>query len=384
MSSLNPHVRFLWWISLPIFAALAPNAQAQNRSMRGGTRMMPPAIMMQPARTNTTTNLLLQRGIRLDQRILREARRNRYSMQNYPGMSYMGIGGYGGGYGGLGGYGPTVGQASAAAPAAVSPVEAAAKAALLNEQAAAERIANRRRAFDEQRHEREMTPSADEELLSRSRQAPRMPEVLSGQTANALLADLQRLAARSDLTRLATSTLPLGDELLQHINWTHGSRSPALLKNDGQLRWPSAMTTAAFRHPRERLASLAPQAVDQLRRRAPIDAAMLRQMDADAEDLHTILRQQALRLSFQEFTEAKSFLQSLDDALIAIRLPGGADRLTFSSESQPKTILELVRCMTDRGLRVAPAIPGDEAAYTRLCDALRTFDVAAMSQPAAR
>jgi hypothetical protein len=334
----------------------------------------------------------LQRNLRLDARFLRELRFDRYSTQNYGRMTYMGTGGYGayggfsGGYSGLGGYG-SIGAGytptNAATAAGASPIDAA-KAALLNEQVIAERLANRRRSFDEELYERERTPTAEQVLLDRSRNAPRLSEILSGQALNALMTDLQRLSAGNDLGDLTSLVLPLDDDQFRHLNWTRGSGSMAILKSEGKLNWPSVLTDPAFRQPRERLTLLAPQAIEQLRRHRPLNPTTIGQMVDDAAEMRAILRQKAFKLSFQEFGETKKFLQKLDEALLAIQQPDAADHLTGTLATRPQTVLELVRRTALHGLRFAPAIPGDESAYVQLCDALRACDIAAKSQLALR
>jgi len=385
------HPRFGWLISFPILAAIAPNSHAQSHSGRGSS-VMTPSMMMQRTTTNTTTDALLQRNLRLDARILGEMRFDRFSMRDYGRMTYMGVGGYGanggyaGGYSGVGGYG-SIGAGytptTVAGAAGVSPLDAA-KAALLNEQVIAERLVNRRRAFDEELYERERTPTAEQALLDRSRNAPRLSEILSSQALNALLTDLQRLSAGNDLGDLARLVFPLDDDQFRHINWTRGSGSMAILKSEGQLNWPSVLTDPAFRQPRERLALLAPQAIEQLRRHRSLNPTIIGQMVDDAREMRVILRQKALSLSFQEFVETKKFLQNLDEALLAMQQPDAADHLTGTLASRPQTVLELVRRTARHGLRFAPAIPGDESVYVQLCDALRACDIAAKSQLALR
>jgi hypothetical protein len=198
------------------------------------------------------------------------------------------------------------------------------------------------------------------------------------------LADLQRLGAGNELGDLASMALPLDDDQFRHINWTRGSGSMALFRSGGQLNWPRVLASAAFRQPRERLASLATLAIEQARRQHPLDPNTIGQMVADSGHMRATLRQTASDLSFQEFSGAKSFLQALDEALIAIQQPDAADQLAGMLVSRPQTVLELVRRMARHGIRFAPAIPGDEAAYTQLCDALRACDIAAKSQLALR
>jgi hypothetical protein len=391
MRCFSLHNRFGWLISLPILAVIVPDAHAQSRSARGGSVMTPSMTMIQMPTTNTTTNALLQRNLRLDARILRELRFDRYSMQNYGRMTYMGIGGYGAyggyaGYSGLGGYGSGLGgyaSTNAAAPASTSLVDPA-KAALLNEQVVAERIANRRRAFDEQLYERERTPTSEQALLDRSRSAPRVAEVHSGQALNALLADLQKLGAGTDSSERADILLPLDEHAFQRINLTHGVGNIALLKNGGQFRWPGAPTGTAFQEARDRLETLAPKAIEQVRTSGRVNSHTMSQMVAAIDLMHKTLRQGAGDLSFQPFTEARAFLQSFDDAIVALQQPDAADHLNGAYRPRPQTVFGLVKRMTDNGLRFAPAISGDEAAYSSLCNALRACDLAAISQSVSR
>jgi hypothetical protein len=84
------------------------------------------------------------------------------------------------------------------------------------------------------------------------------------------------------------------------------------------------------------------------------------------------------------WTEARVFLQRFDDALVALGQPDAADYLNGRYELKAQTVLGLVQQMTDDGLRFAPAVPGDEAAYAALREALAACDRAAVKQVAAR
>src|SRR5205807_7177546 len=115
--------------------------------------------------------------------------------------------------------------------------EDTAKAALLLEQAVAERLANRRRAFDEFQYERDKMPTPEQELLSRSRTNPPRNEVLSGQALNALLEDLRPLGARID-SNWPNAVLPLDWREMRHINVTRSAGGIGVLRDGGRIRWP--------------------------------------------------------------------------------------------------------------------------------------------------
>jgi hypothetical protein len=261
-----------------------------------------------------------------------------------------------------------------------NPVDAA-RASLLMEQAVAERLANRRRAFDELQYERDKTPTPEQALLNRSRANPPAAEVRSGQALNALLTDLRRLGAGADDMSGPDALFPLDRAGLRHINVTRGTGNVALLKNNGRLTWPVALAGPALRDQRERLAARAAEIVRQAGR---VDPEILRQMADDVGQLRQLLRGNN-ELSFERFIEARDFLQQFDDALVALRQPDAADHFNGAYELKALTVLGLVKQMTDAGMRFAPAAPGDEAAYEALRETLAACDRAtAALQTAAR
>jgi hypothetical protein len=188
-----------------------------------------------------------------------------------------------------------------------------------------------------------------------------------------------------DPTDRPNQRLPLDERDLKHINVTRGAGSVALLKDEGRLSWPAALAGAVFQDPRERLTAHAQEAVRRAANSGRPDPAALRQMADEVQQLRTLLRQQAKELSFQPYTEARDFLLRLDDAIVALGSSDAANYFNGGYDLNAQTVLGLVKQMTDRGLRFAPAAPGDESAYSALKDALAAADrAAAKPQSAAR
>jgi hypothetical protein len=335
--------------------------------------------------TTTTTNALLRRDIRLDSILARDLRfdrfRHDFGLSRFGGMGMMGGtfggGGFGGGVG-LIPFGTGEGTSTAIVQKSPNDTQDPARAALLEEQVIAERLANRRRAFDELQYERERTLSPEQELLNRSRTNPPQVEVLSGQALNALLADL-RASTGVDLADRPNPRLPFDERGLRHINVTRGAGSVAVLKNGGRLSWPAALTKAAFQEPRDRLTALTIQAVRQTGR---VDSDTLRQMAANVAQLRALLREGVKELSLQSYIEARDFLQRLDEGVVALGQIDAADYFNGKYELKAQTVLGLVKQMSDAGLRFAPAVAGDESAYGMLWEALAAYDRAATSKPA--
>src|SRR5262245_51435213 len=259
----------------------APAAYGQGRSMHANAGMMAPMtrstmsmpVMTNPStRMNPTTNALLRQDVRLDSLLLRDLRFDRLRREvgfgPFSGMPFGTNPWWSMWSGGVGGWGANVipvgvpsGTTTAVAQKPSGDAEEAARAALLLEKIIAERLENRRRAFDELAYERSKTPTPDQELLTRSRGNPSQAEVISGQALNALLDDLRRTGNSGRPNAL----LPLDQQELRHINVTRGAGNVALLKDGGKIIWPASLSGATFRTPRERLAGQAQDAVRQLR-----------------------------------------------------------------------------------------------------------------------
>jgi len=272
-----------------------------------------------------------------------------------------------------------------------TPETNAAQAALLREQVRSAKVDNARKAFDEAQYERDKTPSAEDERqkaeqeqLNRSLNNPPATEVQSGQALNTILADLRKLAAGNDSGLPASPRLPLDEEGLRYINVTQGAGSIGLIKHEGHLNWPSALAGADSAEHRHQLDSLAGQAVKQATAFSKVDAGILDQMRDELGGLRGQLAREVGGLSSTQYLEAQRYLKSFDDVLTALRQNDVGSYFTGKYSLQDGTVLGLVRQMGEQGLRFAPAVPGDEAAYTALHEALAAYDRAARGQTAQR
>jgi hypothetical protein len=266
-----------------------------------------------------------------------------------------------------------------------------AQALVLAEQARAERIANRRKLFDQYLYERAKTPTPEEDRqryqqqqLGRSLNQPPVTEIWSGKALNDILADLHKRGVPSDAMVRSTFTLPLDQAGLQHINLTRGAGNIGLLKNRGRLTWPVALSGTDFQRERERLTVQARDAVRQAEDNSQVDAAIILQMTGDVESLDRKLRRKALAIAPDLYIEAKTFLHRFTDAIQALRQDDVGSHFSGEYVLGAKTVPELVRAMKGNGLQFAAALPGDEGPYLLLHQALATYHQAVQSRAAAR
>jgi len=261
----------------------------------------------------------------------------------------------------------------------------------IREQARGERAANRRKVFDEYLYEREKTPSAEEERqkaqqdqVNRSRHNPPATEIWSGKALNDLLADLRELASPGDSANGTALPVPLDEAGLKHINVSKDAGSIALLKNGGRLDWPVGLIGSDSEGQRGQLNVGAQAAVQQAEYNGRVDPVMIQRMRGDVDGLHKHLRLKVKDLSPSEYIEAKTFLVHFDEALHALGRQDVGNHFTGQYVLKAGTVPELVEQMVAKGLQFAPALPGDEAAYRALHQALAAYDRAARPPVTAR
>jgi hypothetical protein len=263
----------------------------------------------------------------------------------------------------------------------------------MREQARQDMIATRRKNFDEYLYEREKAPTPEEDRerymrqqLARSRNNPPPTEVWSGKALNDLLADLQQLQAQGDTAALRTFQVPLDEDNLKRVNVSPSENKGniGLLRDSARLNWPVALSGPEFKEPRERTSSLVQEAAKQAEFNNQVDPGVLRQLRDDASRMRAQLRRNGVNLPPDDYIEGKNFLDNLDSAITALRQPDVGNFFTGRYAPKGKTVQELIRYMTQQGLRFAPAVPGEEAQYLAIYQALLAYDNAARPATAER
>jgi hypothetical protein len=252
------------------------------------------------------------------------------------------------------------------------------QASLLKEQVRQAALETRRKQYEQYVSEQRQTPtfaqareSSSNQQLLRSLNNPPESEVLSGQALNDILGDL----AKTDQPAARGPAATMDKEMLRHINLTsgRGTATAALLKNDARLTWPSALLDEGAKGDRELIDSLARTAMRQAQT-GGVDAGTLKQLAAGSQRLRQKLTADVAGLSARQYIDATRFIGQLDDAIRVLGRPDAGGYLSPTGAAEGKDVAELVRNMTGRGLRFAPATPGDEPAYLALHRALVVYD----------
>jgi hypothetical protein len=252
------------------------------------------------------------------------------------------------------------------------------QASLLQEQVRSARIGNRRLQFDEDAYQRGLTPTAEQDRqrlfaqqLLRSLNNPPLTEIWSGQALNVLLIDLSETSGDGSSARLTTYTLPLDAIDLGSINITAAGRtgSARVLKNNGELQWPLALSSEPFAQTRERVNQAVQKVVRQGNPAQAGDETVL-SLAQDVDLLQAQLKREAGAVTCSQYRDANAFLTRLRTDLRTYNQPD-AGRYALVPV---KTVPELVGQMVKKGLTFAPASAGDEAAYKALHQALVVYD----------
>src|SRR5262249_13455342 len=90
-----------------------------------------------------------------------------------------------------------------------------------------------------------------------------------------------------------------------------------------------------------------------------------------------ILTENVRVLPTSQYIEAKRFLNNFDDAIKALQEENVANYINKDWKEKVTSVAKLVDHMRKRGLRFAPAVSGDEAAYQALYNGLAAYSVAA-------
>jgi hypothetical protein len=262
------------------------------------------------------------------------------------------------------------------------------KARLMNLEVESAKLDLRRKLFDEWRYERMNTPTTEQILaVDRERQfvralrQPPLTEILSAKSLNDILnkaKDIQASGKRGP-------DVPLDADSLKQLNVRspHGGNM-GVIKDAGKLQWPPTLRDDLFGKERKDLEAAFKEAVDRAKFNGNVDREVLKQLRASRKAMEDNLERNISNYSTSQYIEARRYLNFLGDAILALEDPNVAKYFNKTYEAQGKTVADFVDYMRKNGLEIAPAVPGDEAAYRAVHSALAAYADALNQQAASR
>jgi hypothetical protein len=261
------------------------------------------------------------------------------------------------------------------------------RARLLREQVNQSKLDTRKKALETELWIKANTPTFTDEqakiaktILRRIQTNASPAEIESGKALNVLLDDLRKhIDKKSSVT-----PMPLDEEVLKHLNVTKsGVGNLGLLRNDGRFTWPRALRELAAPAEQKETEAQA-QAVVSLAAGGKIDENLLSELRASLAKLRTNLGNKVNEVPTPQYVEAKRFLNNFEEAVLALQKGDAVDYFNFQKYvGGNKTVQDVVNYMVDRGLRFAPEVSGDEAAYVAMHSGLAAYDIAVNTQEVA-
>jgi hypothetical protein len=250
---------------------------------------------------------------------------------------------------------------------------------LLGEDVKRSKLDTRRKTLDEYLYERANTPTTEDERerlriesIRRSRNDPPPHEIWSGRALNELLLAIQQMQIQNGPGR----TVLLNPDVVSRINVTsgNGTGQTGLLREGGKLKWPMVLKKPIFAEERKKLDELMPQAVQEAQSGSINDDVVQGMKDAVA-GLDERVKRSIEEITATEYSQAKRFIRELSSTVKALQDPNVANYLGGKWVARANTVADLVDQMTRQGLKFAPAVTGEEAAYTALHTAMVAYYV---------
>jgi hypothetical protein len=247
------------------------------------------------------------------------------------------------------------------------------RARLGQEAARQARFETRRKELELWQWERDQMPTPQDlrerELEYELRRSidPPSTDIWSATALNHLLRDAQKIQVRG----VAVRSAPISADVLRRVNVTSGTGGDIGLIKKGRLFWPLLLRRKHFEGDRRILDQLLRQAIEQAKR-GEVEPETLEEMQRVRTRVERRLTELARANRDSDdwtptlFIDSTRFLGQLKDTLRMLQHPDASGFLSGRYAARGKNVAELVKHMTDNGLRFAPAGLGDERAYTTL------------------
>jgi hypothetical protein len=218
-------------------------------------------------------------------------------------------------------------------------------------------------------------------ILERVQKIPTNQEIVSGNSLNILLKDLEQLVA----TPVRSTSVMLDEDVLKSLNVTgQGSTGNiGLLRDNGRFAWPSVFDEENLVGDQQKKdVEVHAQVLFQQALNAKIDKNALKDIRSSVHILRESLRKKFKEVPAQNYLEGLRFFDDFDAAVTALEKGDAVVSLDFQQKfaTGGKTVQELVDYMKNKALRFAAANPGDERVYHVLQTALAAHSIVLHNQ----
>lgn len=253
------------------------------------------------------------------------------------------------------------------------------QAQITHQQALQEQVKTEKMQFDWKKYEAANTPTFGQEQAyiktlkeKRLLTNPTPGEIASGEAFNILLPMLNDMANHG----VFGAPIPISPGVLDKINVTvpFSGGSAGVLKGGGKLDFPLVLQGETS----QRLNNEVQQAVAMLSS-GTLDFKFYQVIRADMDKLRLEHKKKFHKEEIDggSYLIGTRYLDSLEGSIKVLEQPNAAKLFDGTYKASGSNVQELVQNMTKQGLTFAPAIPGDEPAYTSLYNSMVTFTTTA-------
>ncbi len=247
------------------------------------------------------------------------------------------------------------------------------------EEARRSALVTRRQTIEERQYELSLMPDPEQirqdqmmRSLRRSRNNPPPTDIWAGTALNDLLRAIQTAQSNG----VNGPDVPLSPEVVQHINLTTGTTygGTGLLKNGGKLTWPYILRQSMFTDDRNQLNQQLQTAVKEAQS-GEVSVEVLNDIGASLKQLEQTIDARVMDITPTQYVQATRYLRELKESYKVLQQSNVAKLFRPNWTAQGSSVAELVKQMTQQGLRFAPAVSGDETYYTSLHRSMVDYDI---------
>lgn len=196
-----------------------------------------------------------------------------------------------------------------------------------------------------------------EDDLNRNLTQPELKDVISGEALNSILEAL--IAMPEKLKK--TVPVAIEESTLKRLNFTRGTGSIGVLRDQGVINWPVALQSLVpIAMGRQEIETRFADAYKLVADGGKADMAALDDLTKRVDQLKEQLTGDGKSLTFAENVAAKRFLSSLEDSILFLKQPDAVEWLPGKCRLKPATVQEMVQIMADKKIRFAPALIGND------------------------
>jgi hypothetical protein len=218
------------------------------------------------------------------------------------------------------------------------------------------------------------------ELLRQVLNDPPSIQIWNGDALNRILTAIQQTVPAGAPVPL----VPLEPGLTSRLSVTSGTTTSGigLLKTGYKLQWPFALRGDAFTPLRTDIDQQMKTAYEQVST-GEIDVAVLNKLNTDINQLSAQLKDMIEEMTPNQNIDGNRYVRDLRNTVTALQQPNVGMFFAANRVSPANSVGELVKNMSNQGQTFAPAVPGNEPAYTTLHTGMVAF-FKMLTQPTVR